>query len=152
MTSLPQLTFVLHVCYTAKQVYRHYLQDVRSHHGGGFCLSSRGSGWIHRQYWRQCKLLVKAHKSDHKVPHPCFDMFGTHTYTPQAMLVHVWLIDWLMKCTISQKRTIGEVLLSEVFKHLGLEETDYFGLQYLDSKEQVVCHYTECVKPRLRDT
>ena len=39
---------------------------------------------------------------------------------------------------ISQKRTIGEVLLSEVFKHLGLEETDYFGLQYLDNKEQVV--------------
>lgn len=39
---------------------------------------------------------------------------------------------------LSQKRTIGDVLLSEVFKHLGLEETDYFGLQYLDSKEQVV--------------
>ena len=33
---------------------------------------------------------------------------------------------------------MGEVLLTEVFKHLGLEENDYFGLQYLDSKEQVV--------------
>jgi hypothetical protein len=37
-----------------------------------------------------------------------------------------------------QKRTIGEVLLTEVFKHLGLEENDYFGLQFLDSKDQVV--------------
>ena len=47
--------------------------------------------------------------------------------------------------SILQKRTIGEVLLSEVFKHLGLEETDYFGLQYLDNKEQVV-RATSCTK------
>lgn len=28
--------------------------------------------------------------------------------------------------------------MTEVFKHLGLEENDYFGLQYQDSKDQVV--------------
>ena len=37
-----------------------------------------------------------------------------------------------------QKRAAGDVLLTEVFKHLGLDESDYFGLQYLDKKEQVV--------------
>ncbi len=37
-----------------------------------------------------------------------------------------------------QKRTIGEVLLTEVFKHLSLEENDYFGLQFLDSKKDHV--------------
>ena len=30
------------------------------------------------------------------------------------------------------------MLLSQVFKHLGLEETDYFGLQYRDKKDHVV--------------
>ena len=38
----------------------------------------------------------------------------------------------------TQKRATGNVLLTEVFKHLGLDESDYFGLQYLDKKEQVV--------------
>lgn len=35
------------------------------------------------------------------------------------------------------------MLLTEVFKHLGLDESDYFGLQYLDKKEQVVGSVTE---------
>lgn len=43
---------------------------------------------------------------------------------------------------VPQKRAPGQVLLTEVFKHLGLDETDYFGLQYLDNKEQVVSTYT----------
>lgn len=42
------------------------------------------------------------------------------------------------------KRTVGEVLLTEVFKHLGLDENDYFGLQYLDSKDQV--HWLDPMK------
>ena len=33
-----------------------------------------------------------------------------------------------------QKRAPADVLFNEVFKHLGLEETDYFGLQYFDNK------------------
>lgn len=32
------------------------------------------------------------------------------------------------------KRAPADVLFNEVFKHLGLEETDYFGLQYFDNK------------------
>lgn len=40
---------------------------------------------------------------------------------------------------------MGEVLLTEVFKHLGLDENDYFGLQYLDSKDQVVRWYNSFV-------
>lgn len=43
----------------------------------------------------------------------------------------------------TQKRATGNVLLTEVFKHLGLDESDYFGLQYLDKKEQVVSTVTE---------
>jgi hypothetical protein len=34
-------------------------------------------------------------------------------------------------------RATGEILLEEVFKHLGLEETDYFGLQFIDRKQNV---------------
>lgn len=50
---------------------------------------------------------------------------------------------------ILQKRTIGEVLLTEVFKHLSLEENDYFGLQFLDSKDHVVCpNPTFCMREK----
>lgn len=37
-----------------------------------------------------------------------------------------------------QTKATGEILLEEVFKHLGLEETDYFGLQFIDRKQNVV--------------
>ncbi|CAI8036597.1 Band 4.1-like protein 3 [Geodia barretti] len=34
-------------------------------------------------------------------------------------------------------KATGEILLEEVYKHLGLEETDYFGLQFIDKKQNV---------------
>lgn len=78
---------------------------------------------------------------------PIWELACTLTYY-NSVIDHAEI---LLLCTYStvgywlaifkQKRTIGEVLLSEVFKHLGLEETDYFGLQYLDTKEQVVSLY-----------
>ena len=37
-----------------------------------------------------------------------------------------------------QTKATGEILLEEVYKHLGLEETDYFGLQFIDKKQNVV--------------
>lgn len=37
-----------------------------------------------------------------------------------------------------QTKATGEILLEEVYKHLGLEETDYFGLQFIDRKQNVV--------------
>lgn len=38
-----------------------------------------------------------------------------------------------------QKRATGDVLLREVFKHVGLdEEKEYFGLSFQDNKGQVV--------------
>ena len=37
-----------------------------------------------------------------------------------------------------QTKATGEILLDEVYKHLGLEETDYFGLQFIDKKQNVV--------------
>lgn len=38
-----------------------------------------------------------------------------------------------------QKRATGDVLLREVFKHVGLdEEKEYFGLSFQDVKGQVV--------------
>lgn len=40
---------------------------------------------------------------------------------------------------VLQKRATGDVLLREVFKHVGLdEEKEYFGLSFQDSKGQVV--------------
>ena len=39
-----------------------------------------------------------------------------------------------------QTKAVGEVLLEEVYKHLGLEETDYFGLQFIDRKQNVVSY------------
>lgn len=41
-------------------------------------------------------------------------------------------------CFALQKRAIGQVLLSLVFKHLGLDEKDYFGLLYTDEKNNPV--------------
>ena len=42
---------------------------------------------------------------------------------------------------ILQKRATGDVLLREVFKHVGLdEEKEYFGLSFQDNKGQVVSH------------
>ena len=38
-----------------------------------------------------------------------------------------------------QKRAVGQVLLSLVYKHLGLDEKDYFGLLYTDDKNNPVC-------------
>ena len=38
----------------------------------------------------------------------------------------------------AQTKATGEMLLTEVYKHLGLEETDYFGLQFIDRKQNVV--------------
>ena len=40
-----------------------------------------------------------------------------------------------------QKRAVGQVLLSLVYKHLGLDEQDYFGLLYTDDKNNPVCVY-----------
>lgn len=37
-----------------------------------------------------------------------------------------------------QTKATGQILLEEVYKHLGLEETDYFGLQFIDRKQNVV--------------
>jgi hypothetical protein len=34
-------------------------------------------------------------------------------------------------------KATGQILLEEVYKHLGLEETDYFGLQFIDRKQNV---------------
>ena len=43
---------------------------------------------------------------------------------------------------ILQKRATGDVLLREVFKHVGLdEEKEYFGLSFQDNKGQVVSIY-----------
>ena len=56
---------------------------------------------------------------------------------------------WPHFSVYTQKRATGNVLLTEVFKHLGLDESDYFGLQYLDKKEQVVGNVTEEKKPSL---
>ena len=33
---------------------------------------------------------------------------------------------------------MGDVLLQEVYGHVGLEEMDYFGLQFFDKHDQMV--------------
>lgn len=33
---------------------------------------------------------------------------------------------------------MGDVLLQEVYSHVGLEEMDYFGLQFFDKHDQMV--------------
>lgn len=44
-----------------------------------------------------------------------------------------------------QKKAVGEVLLHEVYSHVGLEEMDYFGLQFFDKHEQMVStEYVRC--------
>eukprot|EP00731_Ephydatia_muelleri_P020677 Em0013g404a len=43
------------------------------------------------------------------------------------------------------KRARAEYLFTEVFRHLGLEETDYFGLQFEDHKH--VIHWVDPLKP-----
>ena len=40
--------------------------------------------------------------------------------------------------SILQKKAVGDVLLHEVYSHVGLEEMDYFGLQFYDKHEQMV--------------
>ena len=49
----------------------------------------------------------------------------------------------LIDALYTQTKATGQILLEEVYKHLGLEETDYFGLQFIDRKQNVVS-YAQC--------
>ena len=47
--------------------------------------------------------------------------------------------------SVAQRNAPGSVLQRRTYNQLNLEETDYFGLRYLDEREQPVRRLRDCV-------
>lgn len=55
--------------------------------------------------------------------------------------MHVILMYVLFSISLLQSTSAGQELLDNVFKHLNLIETAYFGLRYIDSTGQTVINF-----------
>lgn len=115
-------------------------------HGQDNYLPSSGLGRIEHQHRRQRKPLRD--EGEGEATHPlfvrsCIARGKTEDEKIGSRLLVFNLVvnaQFVYTQCIPQTKATGEILLDEVFKHLGLEETDYFGLQFIDRKQNVVSY------------